>query len=124
MSWAVRLNLEVEEGIDDPLAVINGIVESSRGIETSLREWVLLARRKGHSWQDIANALGVTRQSAWERFKVVDEDEPDAVDRARGAFAGRGLPTTDEMRRQAREEDAEIEERKWGSNPPGLKWRS
>lgn len=114
---AVRLTLEVKEGLDEPLAVIGDIVESSRGIETSLREWVRIAREHGHSWREIAEALGVTRQSAWERFKVVDEERPDAISRAMGALAGRGLPSTDEMRRQAREEDAEIEERKWGSNP-------
>lgn len=70
--WAVRLNLEVKEGLDDPLAVINGIVRASEGIESSLRKWVDIARSKGHSWQVIADALGVSRQSAWERFREVE----------------------------------------------------
>lgn len=109
---AVRLTLEVKEGLDDPLAVINGIVESSRGIEQSLREWVRIARAKGHSWNEIAEALGVTRQSAWERFKVVEEDDPDAViDSVVGAFKDKIKMSTDEMRRIAREEEAELEER-------------
>lgn len=67
--WAVRINLEVREGLDDPLAVISGIVDSSKGVESSLRDWVRAARSKGHTWQEVADALHVTRQAAWERFK-------------------------------------------------------
>jgi hypothetical protein len=69
--WAVRLDLEIREGLDDPLAVIDGIVGASQGIESSLREWVRVARANGHTWQEVADALRVTRQSAWERFKDV-----------------------------------------------------
>jgi hypothetical protein len=67
--WAVRLDLEVREGLDDPLAVIDGIVGASKGVESMLHEWVKTARTRGHTWQEIADALHVTRQSAWERFK-------------------------------------------------------
>jgi hypothetical protein len=70
-NWAVRLDLEIREGLDDPLAVIGGIVDASRGVESSLREWVKVARSRGHTWQEIADALRVSRQSAWERFKDV-----------------------------------------------------
>ena len=37
---------------------------------------VRTARRQGKSWTDIAVSLGVTRQSAWERWRDVDEDAP------------------------------------------------
>jgi hypothetical protein len=38
---------------------------------------VRAARREGRSWGDIATKLGVTRQSAWERWRdVADRDEP------------------------------------------------
>lgn len=69
---AVRLNLEITEGLNDPLAVIGGIVDASRAIESTLREWVRVARAKGHTWQEIAHALHVSRQSAWQRFKTRD----------------------------------------------------
>lgn len=36
---------------------------------------VRLARRHGHSWAEVATRLGVTRQSAWERGRDLD-DEP------------------------------------------------
>jgi PASTA domain len=42
-----------------------------------------IARRHGKSWAEIAVTLGVTRQSAWERWRVLDDDEPaEIVDRA------------------------------------------
>jgi hypothetical protein len=34
---------------------------------------VLEARKLGLSWTEIAGALGVTRQSAWERWHELDE---------------------------------------------------
>jgi transposase-like protein len=34
---------------------------------------VRAARRQGHSWAEIATRLGVTRQSAWERWRDLDE---------------------------------------------------
>ena len=33
---------------------------------------VVTLRRGGMSWQEIADALDITRQSAWQRFKHVD----------------------------------------------------
>jgi len=41
------------------------------------------ARKEGLSWTEIAGALGVTRQSAWERFHELDEtlDRDDSVSR-------------------------------------------
>lgn len=47
---------------------------------------VRTARRHGKSWTEIATRLGVTRQSAWERWRDLDESVaqdppvPDAVD--------------------------------------------
>lgn len=37
-------------------------------------EAVRTARRNGKSWSEIAIKLGVTRQSAWERWRDVDDD--------------------------------------------------
>lgn len=34
---------------------------------------VQTARRHGRSWAEIATALGVTRQSAWERWHELDD---------------------------------------------------
>ena len=37
-------------------------------VEANLRVWVQELRRRGVTWARIGQALGVTRQSAWERF--------------------------------------------------------
>ena len=37
-------------------------------VETDLRSWVRELRRRGATWSKIGGALGITRQSAWERF--------------------------------------------------------
>ena len=37
-------------------------------VETDLRSWVDELRRRGVTWSKIGEALGITRQSAWERF--------------------------------------------------------
>jgi len=36
--------------------------------ESDLRSWVLELRRRSVTWTKIGEALGITRQSAWERF--------------------------------------------------------
>jgi len=38
---------------------------------------VRYARKAGLSWTEIAAALGVTRQSAWERWHELDETLPE-----------------------------------------------
>jgi len=41
-------------------------------LETAELNAVKTARRHGQSWADISVALGVTRQSAWEKWREVD----------------------------------------------------
>jgi hypothetical protein len=47
------------------------------------------ARRHGKSWAEIATRLGVTRQSAWERWRDLDEAD-EAAGTARTADTGAG----------------------------------
>jgi hypothetical protein len=37
-------------------------------VEGDLRKWVQELRRRGVTWARIGEVLGITRQSAWERF--------------------------------------------------------
>jgi hypothetical protein len=37
-------------------------------VDANLRSWVAELRRRGVTWTRIGQALGITRQSAWERF--------------------------------------------------------
>jgi len=42
-------------------------------VEGSLQRWVGEARRRGSSWASIGESLGMSRQSAWERFAGNEE---------------------------------------------------
>lgn len=106
----VRMTLEVGDETP-PLEAVKGIAEFMRGIESGLRANVDRARAAGHSWKEIGDALGVTRQSAWEKFGP-NREMNDAIEAAFGAFADRPGPSSEEMRKIARLEEEEIEDRK------------
>jgi hypothetical protein len=52
----------------DPIAVIRRLTESERELESLRFDAVKRARGAGRSWEDIAAALGVSRQSAWQYY--------------------------------------------------------
>jgi DNA-directed RNA polymerase specialized sigma24 family protein len=54
---------------DDP-AAFRQAVELVGEMEAQLRLAVLQLQDQGFSWTDIAKALGVTRQSAWKKYRV------------------------------------------------------
>jgi len=53
---------------DELLGHIPRIAATEAAVEADLRQWVEELRRRGVTWARIGTALGVTRQSAWERF--------------------------------------------------------
>jgi hypothetical protein len=55
---------------DELLERIPLIAASAANIEAGLRDRVLELRQRGLSWARIGEALGMTRQSAWERFSA------------------------------------------------------
>lgn len=50
------------------LARLPRIAAAARQVQGSLHGWVGEARRRQLSWTRIGSAMGMTRQSAWERF--------------------------------------------------------
>ena len=56
-----------KKGID-PLIHAHGVASSIRDLQVCLEELVKLARMKGHSWTRIGEALGMTRQAAWDKY--------------------------------------------------------
>ena len=52
----------------EPLAALRVLTDSEHELDRIRREQVIAARAAGASWQQIGDALGVTRQSAWEGF--------------------------------------------------------
>jgi len=61
-SWEEDLDLE---GV---LASLPRMAAAGAQVERNLVRWVLKARELGATWAAIGLALGMTRQSAWERF--------------------------------------------------------
>ena len=54
--------------IDEILALLPRIASVSGQVDASLQTWVDRLRARGVSWSRIGEALGVARQSAWEKF--------------------------------------------------------
>jgi hypothetical protein len=57
---------------------LKGLCESARGagaLDKLQRHLVAQARTAGNSWTEIGTALGITKQSAWQRF-ATPEDKP------------------------------------------------
>ncbi|MBV9831645.1 MAG: ClpX C4-type zinc finger protein [Marmoricola sp.] len=57
---------------DEVLAHLPRIASVATQVEDNLQVWVRLLRSRGVSWARIGTALGMARQSAWERFSGED----------------------------------------------------
>ncbi|HLI45152.1 MAG TPA: ClpX C4-type zinc finger protein [Acidimicrobiales bacterium] len=61
---------EVETSLDQALDHLPRVAAASAQVEANLAGWVRRARELGATWAQIGRALGITRQSAWERFSA------------------------------------------------------
>jgi len=59
---------------EEALAALSDIGVVRRLLDQAELEAVRVARRGRKSWAEIATRLGVSRQSAWERWKELDEE--------------------------------------------------
>jgi hypothetical protein len=57
---------------EDLLAHLPRVAAASLQVDQQLTTWVRQARGRGITWTRIGEALGMTRQSAWERFSGED----------------------------------------------------
>jgi DNA-directed RNA polymerase specialized sigma24 family protein len=60
-------------------APLEALVESRRvaaALDKLQRQLVEQARVAGRSWTEIGNSLGITKQSAWERFSALPDESP------------------------------------------------
>ena len=55
-------------GLDEVLRILPQVAAAGAQVEENLAGWVRKARSLGATWARIGEALGMTRQSAWERF--------------------------------------------------------
>ncbi|MEA5361503.1 ClpX C4-type zinc finger protein [Amycolatopsis sp., V23-08] len=54
--------------LDDVLSRLAPVASAGAQVQQNLTAWVRKARTLGGTWTRIGAALGMTRQSAWERF--------------------------------------------------------
>ena len=65
------------KGDPEDLATLRKVID---GAEAGLQDAVDGLRAQGHSWSQIGEALGMTKQSAWERFSGRDSSgKPDGI---------------------------------------------
>lgn len=63
---------EAEAGLDEVLASLPRVAQAGNQAEYTLTQYVRKARQLGATWAVIGKALGMARQSAWERFSGED----------------------------------------------------
>jgi hypothetical protein len=75
-TWRVTLVMPVDltliDGSVDPLLLLVALADGAAKVEDKIQELVLHCRAAGKSWTQIGQALGMTKQSAWERFSGED----------------------------------------------------
>jgi ClpX C4-type zinc finger len=59
---------EQADTVELALANLPNVARAQAQVEENLLGWVRRARTLGATWAQIGDALGITRQSAWERF--------------------------------------------------------
>lgn len=52
----------------EPLDALRELTRSETELDELRRQHVAAARRRGATWEEIGDALGMSRQSAWEYF--------------------------------------------------------
>jgi ATP-dependent protease Clp ATPase subunit len=56
------------DSLEAALANLPNVARAQAQVEETLLGWVRRARALGATWAQVGDALGITRQSAWERF--------------------------------------------------------
>ena len=64
--------------VGDGLTAVAAAFEQARGADEALRRAVAEARARGRTWQEIGDAIGTSRQAAYQRFGHVLPDTPPA----------------------------------------------
>jgi hypothetical protein len=54
--------------VEAALQHLPNVARAKAQVDVSLLRWVRRARQLGATWAQVGDALGITRQSAWERF--------------------------------------------------------
>jgi len=103
----VSVVVDAESLPQDPLEALSVLADSEVELDRIRRDRVVAARAAGVSWQQIGDALGVSRQSAWENFAA---DAKAAL--VASAAANDVLPEDDAVKLAVEEVDAARRQRR------------
>ena len=81
-----------EELPADPLDALRELARTEAALDELRRQQVAAARAAGATWEQVGEALGVSRQSAWEYYTARTRDEI-----AANVAANSDLPEDDAM---------------------------
>jgi hypothetical protein len=75
-TWRVAVvmpaDLTITQDAIDPLVLLLVVAHSAAKVDDKIQELVAYCRHQGKSWTQIGQVLGMTKQSAWERFSGED----------------------------------------------------
>jgi hypothetical protein len=75
-TWRVVMlmpaDLSITDGFVDPLVLLVVLANGATQVDDKLQQLVAHCRSAGKSWTQIGQALGMTKQAAWERFSGED----------------------------------------------------
>lgn len=66
----IQIWVGVEEDTSDPVEKARALRDSIAILDQHMEELVGECRANGYSWREIGEALGMSRQAAWERFSI------------------------------------------------------
>src|ERR1700744_183876 len=98
---------------DDGLGGVSGLGGGRRRLDQAELAAVRAARVHGKSWAEIATQLGVTRQSAWERWRDLDDSPGDASTVLADAASHLVQMRTQEQRRASKVKVPNVVGREW-----------
>jgi hypothetical protein len=71
-TWRVVMvmpaDLTITEGFVDPIVLLVALANGTAKVDDKTQELVAYCRSNGKTWTQIGQALGMTKQAAWERF--------------------------------------------------------
>ncbi len=75
-TWNVSMTLPTDMQLwrdaIDPLIVLAALAAAAHEVETKLTELARFCKAEGKTWTQVGEALGMSKQAAWERFSGED----------------------------------------------------